>query len=80
MVIEDGQGNEQPVVCSHRATLMQRARWHQWKIGLDQLSRAGLNLRSISRMHIGVGNRTRPLAGGKGLIIIDDIALSSLGL
>ena len=80
LAVQDAQGQEQVLVCNHRATLLQRARWHQWKIDLDQFGLSGINLRAISRISIGVGNRARPLAGETGLIFIDDLALSSLAL
>ena len=78
LAVKDAQDHEEVVVCSHRATLLQRARWHQWKIDLDQLSQLGINLRTVMRISIGVGNRAQPLAGGTGLIFIDDLGLSSL--
>jgi len=80
VAVRDAQGREAVLPCNHRASLLQRARWHQWKISRDQLSGTGLNLRAINRLSIGVGNRTHPLAGNSGMIIIDDIRLSSLGL
>ena len=80
VAVRDDQGQEVVLVCNHRLGLLQRARWHQWKISRDQLSQTGINLRAITQLSIGVGNRTHPLAGGSGVVMIDDLGLSSLGL
>jgi hypothetical protein len=47
--------------------------WQEWNIDLAQFSGAGLNLKAIKKMYIGLGNRTSPKAGGTGLLYIDDI-------
>jgi len=80
LAIRDNQGREQVLVCNHRATLLQRARWHQWKITWDQVNQADINLRAITRLSIGIGNRAHPLTGEAGVIMIDDLGLSSLGI
>ena len=50
-------------------------RWTQWKIGLDQFSSVGVDLTSIRKMYIGVGDRNNPQPDGTGRIWIDDIRL-----
>jgi hypothetical protein len=47
--------------------------WQEWNIALTQFSSAGLNLKAIKKMYIGLGNRTTPKAGGTGTIFVDDI-------
>ena len=49
------------------------ASWHEWNIELTQFSAAGVNLKAIKKMYIGLGNRTSPTAGGTGTLFIDDI-------
>jgi hypothetical protein len=51
------------------------ATWQEWNIELTQFSGAGVNLKAIKRMYIGLGNRTSPKLGGTGTIFIDDIRL-----
>jgi len=52
---------------------LQAAAWQQWNIALTQFS--GVNLASVKKLYIGVGNRNNPQAGGSGKLYIDDIRL-----
>ncbi len=45
--------------------------WNAWPISYNDL--AGVNLSRIEAMTIGVGNPTNPVAGGTGIVYIDDI-------
>jgi hypothetical protein len=36
---------------------------------------AGINLNSVDRMYIGVGDRNSPTSGGAGIVFIDDIGV-----
>jgi len=47
--------------------------WQQWNIALTQFS--GVNLASIKKVYLGVGNRNNPQAGGSGKLYIDDIRI-----
>jgi hypothetical protein len=49
--------------------------WTQWKIPLDEFSSVGVDLTSIRRLYIGVGDRDNPQPRGTGRIWIDDIQL-----
>jgi hypothetical protein len=49
--------------------------WQEWNIDLQQFRNAGLNLTSIKKMYLGLGNRTTPQAGGTGYLYVDDIRL-----
>jgi len=51
--------------------LLQVAAWQQWNIPLTQFS--GVNLASIKKVYLGVGNRSNPQMGGSGKLYIDDI-------
>jgi hypothetical protein len=48
--------------------------WTQWKIPLTQFT--GVNLAAVKKLHIGVGDRNAPNAGGTGKLFIDDIAVT----
>jgi hypothetical protein len=50
--------------------------WEEWKIPLSPFTSAGINLGSVTKMVIGVGDRSTPKAGGKGKLYIDDILLT----
>jgi hypothetical protein len=54
---------------------VQREVWQEWNIELTQFSAAGVNLKAIKKMYIGLGNRVSPQLGGTGKIYIDDIRL-----
>jgi len=47
--------------------------WRQWNIALQQFS--GVNLASIKKLYIGVGNRNNPQMGGSGKLYFDDIRI-----
>jgi len=49
------------------------ATWQQWNIDLAEFS--GVNLQSIKKMSIGVGDRANPQRGSSGRLYIDDIRL-----
>ena len=49
--------------------------WQEWNIPLKDFSDAGLNIQSIAKMYIGVGDRDHPQPDGAGSLYIDDIRL-----
>ena len=49
--------------------------YQEWNIDLKEVSDAGVNLNSIKKMYIGVGDRNAPKLGGTGMLYIDDIRL-----
>jgi hypothetical protein len=49
--------------------------WQEWNIDLREFSNAGVNLASIKKMYIGVGDRDNPQRGGTGSLYFDDIRL-----
>ena len=50
-----------------------RAGWHQWQIPFSAFG--GVDMASIGKIYIGVGNRAAPSPGSTGTIYIDDIAI-----
>jgi hypothetical protein len=52
---------------------LQGAGWQEWNIALQQFS--GVNLASVKKMYLGVGNRNSPQMGGSGKLYFDDIRL-----
>ena len=49
--------------------------WQEWNIGLQDFDDAGVDLESIAKMYIGLGDRDDPEPGGSGLLYFDDIRL-----
>jgi hypothetical protein len=49
--------------------------WQQWDIPLKAFSDADVNLKSVKKMYLGVGNRDNLEQGGSGKLWFDDIRL-----
>jgi len=56
-------------------TVISTGVWQQWRIPLSPFTSGGVNLGSIKRMMVGVGDRSSPKVGGAGKLYIDDIRL-----
>lgn len=54
--------------------------WEVWDIPLSQFSSAGLDLKAIRGLTIGIGNRNSPAPGGRGKVYVDQIRLIKTGL
>jgi len=52
--------------------------WVEWKLAFSDFAAAGTNLdlASVTKLFVGVGDRSAPKAGGAGLVFVDDIYLS----
>jgi hypothetical protein len=48
-------------------------RWTEWRIFMPEFMATGLDLMSVKKIMIGVGDRENPAPGGAGLIYLDDI-------
>jgi regulation of enolase protein 1 (concanavalin A-like superfamily) len=53
--------------------------WTQWNIPLSPLTSAGIDLGSVKKLVIGVGDRNAPKSSGTGKLYIDDIRLIKVG-
>ena len=74
VAVEDGSGRIK-VVNRDDPAAAQAHDWQEWNIDLKEFSSAGVNLSSVRKMYIGVGNKATPQTGGKGTLYIDDIRL-----
>ncbi len=72
LAVEDNAGKVK-VIPHPDAIATARPGWRAWQIPLSDLESAGLKTNSIRAMSIGVGNRESPIAGGSGLVFVDDI-------
>jgi hypothetical protein len=50
--------------------------WRQWRVPLQEFTRATVDLAAIKRLYIGVGDPWDRTPGGAGMIYIDDIMLT----
>ena len=53
-----------------------QAAWQRWTIDLATLKSAGVNMRTVKKMFIGVGDRKNPKLDGVGTLYIDDIRIT----
>ena len=74
VAMEDSTGQIK-VVTHPDANAVQIDKWQEWHIDLKEFSNAGVNLASVKKICVGVGNRNNPQRGGIGRIYIDDIRL-----
>ena len=49
--------------------------WTQWDVDLQLFADQGVNLANVNTITLGFGNRSNPVAGGKGMVFFDDIRL-----
>lgn len=49
--------------------------WTEWQIELTKISAVGVDLTSIKRISIGIGNPENPQLGRTGLLFVGDIKL-----
>lgn len=79
LIAEDSSGRSKMV--SHPDPgVIATGNWEVWDIPLSQFSSAGLDLKAIRGLTIGIGNRNSPAPGGRGKVYIDQIRLIKTGL
>jgi len=74
VALEDSS-NKVGLVKNSDPNATQQISWQQWNIDLNEFSNAGVNLRAIKKMIIGVGDRSNPQPGSSGKMYFDDIRL-----
>jgi regulation of enolase protein 1 (concanavalin A-like superfamily) len=70
VVVQDSAGKSK-VVTNPDPAASASAAWQPWRIPLSSFT--GVNMASVKKLSIGVGDRTNPKAGGSGHLYIDDI-------
>ena len=78
VAVQDSAGNTK-VVSHPDPAVIATGNWEQWDIALSEFASAGVNLGSVTKLTLGVGNRSAPTAGGTGKLHIDDIRLIKVG-
>jgi hypothetical protein len=72
VAVEDNAGNIK-VVTYPNPNAAQLDGWQDFNILLTDLGDAGVNLASVKKIYIGLGDKDNPRAGGSGHLFIDDI-------
>jgi len=72
--LQDGSGRTAAVTWGHDQTLLVRPVWTQWDIALSSFTGAGVDLRSVQAIRIGIGLKPGT-TGGKGVVYLDDLRL-----
>jgi hypothetical protein len=75
VAIEDSAGQIAAVAHPDAAAVL-ATEWQRWDIGLTDLQVQGVDVTSVKKMYIGVGDRENPQPGGTGRIYIDDIMVT----
>jgi len=67
--------NGNAIVTHENPDAAQLGTWTEWTIELQVFADQGVNLTNVNTISIGLGNKSNPLAGGTGVMYIDDIRL-----
>ncbi len=72
VTVEDSSGNRKTVPHPSPAAVG-ASLWTQWPIPLSDLTAAGVNVKSVKKIYIGVGDKAQPSQDAAGLIYVDDL-------
>jgi hypothetical protein len=75
VAVQDSSGKVK-VVSNPDAVAIATGVWTKWDIPLSDISSGGVNLSSVTKVTIGVGDRNSPKSGSAGKVYIDDIRLT----
>jgi hypothetical protein len=70
VIVEDSSGRNAMAI---HPTAVTSDRWIRWEIPFSSL--AGVDVRAVRRLFLGVGVKNSPVPGGRGRIYIDDIGI-----
>jgi hypothetical protein len=73
VTVEDTAGRSSSVLHPDGTDAVLSAEWRPWVVDLNEFVSAGVNLRAIKTMAIGVGDPANPQPDGTGMLLIDDI-------
>ena len=76
VAIEDTDGHAAMVIHPD-ANVLRATEWQTWHVSLAGLQADGVDVASVKKMIIGVGDRDDPQPGGIGRIYIDDIRVTN---
>jgi hypothetical protein len=67
--------NDSAVVTNDNPDASLATTWTEWIIPLQTFADQGVNLANVTSITLGLGNRSKPVAGGAGMMYYDDIRL-----
>ena len=67
--------NGNAIVTHDNPDAAQATAWTEWNIDLTRFADQGVNLSNVNTISLGLGNKSNPVAGGTGVMYIDDIRL-----
>jgi hypothetical protein len=74
VAVEDTSGSVGIVTHPDGTDAVLNAAWQQWAVDLDEL--AGVNLLSVKKMSVGIGDRENPQVDGGGQMLFDDFRIT----
>ncbi|MEA3225529.1 MAG: carbohydrate binding domain-containing protein, partial [Planctomycetota bacterium] len=74
--VTDSAGNRATITHEDPAAT-QTDSWSVWSVNLSDLADQGVNLASVKKLALGVGNPAGTVAGGSGTMYFDDIAVGN---
>ncbi len=72
VIVEDSTGKK--TAPQYEPTLVDAAAWTEWRVPLSSLT--GISLSKVKKVYLGVGDPKNPVAGGAGMIYLDDIRVT----
>jgi hypothetical protein len=73
MTIEDSEG-QTTTLTNGDPYAVTTNEWQQWTLALSDLRAAGIDISSIAKLSLGVGDKAMPSQDAAGLLYIDDVA------
>ncbi len=74
MAVEDTAGSVGIVTHPDGANAVLNGEWQQWAVDLDEF--VGVNLLSVKKMSVGIGDRENPQVDGAGQMLFDDFRIT----
>jgi len=75
VTVEDTAGRSASVLHPDGTGAVLDNEWRPWAVDLSEFLSAGVNLRAIRTMAVGVGDPANPQPDGAGMVLIDDIRI-----
>jgi len=75
VTVEDTAGRSASVLHPDGTNAVLDNEWRPWAVDLNEIVSAGVNLRAIRTMAVGVGDPANPQVDGTGMVLVDDIRI-----
>jgi regulation of enolase protein 1 (concanavalin A-like superfamily) len=74
ITIEDASGNVYTAVHPDGTAAVINTSWQQWVLNAADITAAGVDLSTVTKISIGIGSKDAPVQGGTGKVYIDEIS------